>query len=57
MQLRVRHSLELLDQNRGDILSVALKLGFAGHSHFTRTFQTLAGISPSEFARGDRTPG
>lgn len=48
-QLRIRHSLELLEHEPGDILAVALRVGFAGHSHYTRTFRALAGVTPSAF--------
>ena len=48
-QLRIRHSLELLETNPGDILSTALDLGFSGHSHYTRTFHEAFGMAPSAF--------
>lgn len=51
-QLRLRRSLELLDQGETDILDVALRLGFCSHSHFTRVFHAVFGVTPSAFATG-----
>jgi AraC-like DNA-binding protein len=48
-QLRVRHSLERLEQRPGDILATALDLGFSGHSHYTSTFHAAFGLAPSAF--------
>lgn len=48
-QLRIRHSLEMLETRPGDILSTALDLGFSGHSHYTRTFHDAFGLPPSAF--------
>lgn len=48
-QLRLRRSLELLEQEPRDILMAALQLGFAGHSHYTRTFLRAFGVTPSRF--------
>jgi AraC-like DNA-binding protein len=48
-QLRMRRSLELLGDRDDDILSIALTLGYSGHSHFTSAFHRTFGIRPSEF--------
>lgn len=48
-QLRLRRSLELLEREPRDILMAALRLGFAGHSHYTRTFLRVFGVTPSRF--------
>lgn len=48
-QLRLRQSLELLEQEPRDILAAALECGFSGHSHFTRTFHAVFGLPPSAF--------
>ena len=48
-QLRMRRSLELLGERADDILSIALTLGYSGHSHFTSAFHRTFGIRPSEF--------
>jgi AraC family transcriptional regulator len=47
-QLRLRRSLELLGHTE-DILSVALTLGYSGHSHFTAAFHRVFGTTPSAF--------
>lgn len=54
-QLRLRRSLELLDQGETDILDVALRVGFCSHSHFTRVFHAAFGVTPSAFATGERS--
>lgn len=56
-ELRVRHSLELLEKQPGDILAAALRLGFSGHSHYTRTFHALFGLPPSAFTSSARNEG
>lgn len=48
-QLRLRKSLELLGDTGGDILDVALRLGYSGHSHFTDAFHRAFGTTPSSF--------
>ena len=52
---RVSRSLELL---RGGmpVCDVALRLGFAAHSHFTETFSRYFGVTPSAYAKGRFTP-
>ncbi len=46
--LRLTRALELLDGRRGENLSMlALDLGFASHSHFTRAFCRKFGAPPS----------
>lgn len=52
-QLRLRKSLELLGDT-DDILSIALALGYSGHSHFTSAFHTTFGVTPSEYRRLSR---
>lgn len=48
--LRLRLSLEMLEQARGGIADVALRLGYATHSHFTAAFRRRFGITPSQYA-------
>lgn len=48
-QLRLRHSLELLDDRDHDILGTALALGYSGHSHFTAAFRRAFGVTPSGY--------
>lgn len=47
-QLRLRRSLELLGET-DDILSIALTLGYSGHSHFTAAFHRVFGTTPSAY--------
>ncbi|HET9369384.1 MAG TPA: AraC family transcriptional regulator [Vicinamibacterales bacterium] len=49
-ELRLRHSLERIADSRADILTVALELGFSGHSHFTDVFRHRFGITPSAYS-------
>ena len=46
-QLRLRASLEYVTQPGVDLTNLALKLGFASHSHFTETFRKTFGTPPS----------
>ena len=56
-QLRLRHSLELLEREPSDILNTAIQLGFSGHSQYTKAFHLAFGITPSVFSRTPpRTP-
>ena len=45
--LRLRASLEYVTQANMDLTSLALKLGFASHSHFTEAFRKTFGTPPS----------
>jgi len=46
-RLRLRVSLEYVTQANLDFTSLALKLGFASHSHFTEAFRKAFGTPPS----------
>lgn len=46
---RIRRSIELLRTSRSNIATIALRVGFAGPSHFARTFHRLHGCNPSVF--------
>jgi AraC-like DNA-binding protein len=48
-QLRMHDALERLCDPGADILSVAMQLGYSGHSHFTAAFRSAFGCSPSEW--------
>jgi AraC-like DNA-binding protein len=50
-QLRLRLALEHVSQGHRDLTSVALRLGFASHSHFTDAFRREFHLSPSAFRR------
>jgi len=47
-QLRLRASLERLNDGAEDLTALALELGFSSHSHFTDTFKREFGRTPSE---------
>jgi AraC-like DNA-binding protein len=47
-QLRLRHALEALEDPQTDILSLAMDLGYSGHSHFTAAFRRVFGEAPSQ---------
>ena len=46
-QLRLRAALERLAERDGDLIGIALDLGFSSHSHFTETFRRNFGKTPS----------
>lgn len=48
---RIEHAKELLSATSRDVTDVALGLGFSSASHFSTTFKSFVGCSPSEFRR------
>ena len=48
-KIRIDRSKVLLMTSTKSILEIALTLGFYDQSHFTKTFKSFEGISPSEF--------
>ena len=46
-ELRLRRSLEYVAECPGDLLGVALALGYSSHSHFTAAFNASFGVTPS----------
>ena len=46
-ELRLRRSLEFVADSPGDLLAVALALGYSSHSHFTSAFNASFGVVPS----------
>lgn len=52
IEQRLRLARRLLSQTSKDITTIALESGFASHAHFTSTFRSRTGITPSEFRRG-----
>ena len=48
-QLRLRRSLDLLEEGAADLTGVALDLGYSSHSHFTYEFRRAFGQTPSEY--------
>jgi AraC family transcriptional regulator len=53
-QLRLRASLEYVTQANTDLTSLALKMGFASHSHFTEAFRKTFGAPPSTLRKHSR---
>lgn len=52
-QTRLRLSRALAElPERDDITDLALELGFSSHSHFTATFRTVLGVTPSDYRLG-----
>ena len=47
--LRLRMALDQLDAFRGDLAGLAVDLGFAHHSHLTRSFRRAFGSTPSDW--------
>lgn len=50
-RLRVEYASHLLAQSEMSLTHIAVETGFAGQSHFHRTFKALTGLAPSEFRR------
>jgi AraC family transcriptional regulator len=50
-RVRIERAKLLLRSSRPRIVDVALALGFADQSHFTRTFHAAVGLTPRSFAR------
>ena len=48
-ELRLRMALDQLDSFRGDLAGLAVDLGFAHHSHLTRSFRRAFGSTPSRW--------
>ena len=50
-QLRLHHALEALEDPGADLLTLAIDLGYSGHSHFTAAFRRQFGTVPSLMRR------
>ena len=50
-QLRLRTSLDRLEEDGGDLSQLALELGYSSHSHFTASFRRAFGVPPSAARR------
>ena len=48
-QLKIQRAKDLLDENEKTMLEISLLLGFHDQSHFTKTFKSLVGMSPTEY--------
>ncbi|MFI4986524.1 MAG: helix-turn-helix transcriptional regulator [Alphaproteobacteria bacterium] len=51
LRMRLALALERMLDGRGNLLALALDLGFAGHSHFAAAFKQAFGVTPSAFRR------
>ena len=47
--LRLKHSLLLLEKENGNIARIAYEVGFNDHAYFSKCFRELYGISPREY--------
>jgi transcriptional regulator of acetoin/glycerol metabolism len=54
LEQRVRKAAELIERSEQPLTSIALDVGFADQSHFSRSFHTLVGLTPSQFRRAHR---
>ena len=55
-KLRLKHSLILLSKGFDNIAQIAYQVGFSDSSYYARCFRKLYGVSPSEYANGQRKP-
>jgi hypothetical protein len=54
LEQRVRKAAELIERSEQPLTRIALNLGFADRSHFSRSFHALVGLTPSQFRRAHR---
>jgi AraC family transcriptional regulator len=52
-QSRIRKAQQLILSGKSTLAEVALMVGFADQSHFTRQFQLYAGCTPAVYARNN----
>jgi AraC family transcriptional regulator len=50
-RLRVEYASHLLSASEMPLSQIALETGFADQSHFSRTFKSLTGMTPTEFQK------
>lgn len=55
LQARVKHAKMLLLSGTHGLADIALRLGFADQSHFTKTFHRATGTTPGEWRRANRS--
>ena len=51
LRVRVHHACNLLEQTPKPITAIALDVGFYDHSHFSRIFRRIMGVSPLGFRK------
>lgn len=49
---RIAQAKSMLTEARQSVSDIAAELGFSSHSHFTRNFHRLTGVTPSQFRGG-----
>lgn len=54
LEQRIRKASELIERSEEPLTRIALNLGFADQSHFSRSFHALVGLTPSQFRRAHR---
>ncbi len=54
LEQRVRKACELIERSEQPLTRIALNLGFADQSHFSRSFHAVVGLTPSQFRRAHR---
>ncbi|MBD3887472.1 helix-turn-helix transcriptional regulator [Phormidium tenue FACHB-886] len=54
LQRRIERAKQLLLQNRPNIADIALAVGFANQSHFTRQFKQVVGVTPKRFVHQEQ---
>jgi AraC-like DNA-binding protein len=54
LEQRVRKAAELIERSEQLLVNIALAVGFADQSHFSRTFHALVGLTPCQFRRAHR---
>ncbi len=51
---RIQKAAELLERTEQSLAGIALAVGFADQSHFSRSFHGLVGLTPGQFRRAHR---
>jgi AraC family transcriptional regulator len=51
IRLRLEKARSLIDSGTISLIDIALECGFCSHSHFTRAFRRIVGVTPSEYRR------
>jgi transcriptional regulator of acetoin/glycerol metabolism len=54
LEERIRKASELIERTEQPLTDIALDVGFADQAHFSRSFHTLIGLTPSQFRRAHR---
>ncbi len=49
---RIRRAQQLIAERRLSLVEIADELGFSDQSHFTRTFRSVLGMTPSQYSAG-----